>query len=295
MKALAPEGFGSHDFNGGDSVRIFIHLLAKTNAITSIVALLFSDKILSMRIIPIFLILAFSACTVPSQSSPAIGDFNRVTLQAIKSMPEGGGYSGTDATKNKLVLAARENGNGLTFSPTLARPSFCSGATYLVLLKTLQETGQVTPHLAMTLMVAPDQKDGAGLFGRWNANGPGCAKLVADLDCGVNFTSWEKARPGDFLKIWWNENIGGKERGHHVVYLSHDANNVRFWSSNQPGGYGEKTVPLAKCKRILFTRITKPQNIKNAPKLPPTDPWLERMLREDFTWQEVQAKCKVKE
>ena len=208
-------------------------------------------------------------------------------------MPRGGGYSGTDATKNKLSLASTPAPLGLTFTPQKAQPSFCSGATYLVLLKSLQASQKLSPEVAQKLVVARDQKDGQGVFGRWNANGPGCAKLVADLGCGINFTSWEKAQPGDFLKIWWTDQIGGKERGHHVVYLSHDENAVRFWSSNQPNGYGEKTVPLTKCKRVLFTRITAPQKFSNVTRLSPSDPWLERMLRDDFTWTEVAQKCRV--
>lgn len=210
-------------------------------------------------------------------------------------MPRGGGYSGSDATKNKLPLACTIDPIGLVFIPQKAQPSFCSGATYLVFLKSLQASEKLSPQVTQKLVVSQDQKDGHGIFGRWNANGPGCAKLVADLSCGINFTAWKKAQPGDFLKIWWTDQIGGKERGHHVVYLSHNEDSVTFWSSNQPGGYGEKTVPLSKCKRVLFTRITSPKKISNVTKLPPNDPWLERMLRDDFTWAEIAKKCRVRD
>jgi hypothetical protein len=140
-----------------------------------------------------------------------------------------------------------------------------------------------------------DHRDGHGVFGRWNANGPGAAKLVADLGAGVNFTSWDEARPGDFLKIWWTEAIGGRERGHLVVYLGHDAETVRFWSSNQPGGYGVKQVPRSSCRRVLFTRISRPERFRGAGALAGRDEWLERMLRDDFRWDEVVAKCRVVE
>ena len=243
---------------------------------------------------PVSCLLLF-ACSAPSQSTTTAVSFNSLTLQAIKTMPQGGGYSGTDATKNKLPLACTTNAVGLVFAPQKAKPSFCSGATYLVLLKSLQASQKLSPEVAQKLVVTPDQKDGHGVFGRWNSNGPGSAKLVADLACGINFTSWEKAQPGDFLKIWWTDQIGGRERGHLVVYLSHDENSVRFWSSNQPNGYGEKTVPLTQCKRVLFTRITAPQKFSRVTTLPPTDPWLERMLRDDFTWPQVAQKCHVQE
>lgn len=248
-----------------------------------------------MKSLLVFLPLLLFACSAPSQDTTSATPFNQLTLQAIRKMPTGGGYSGSDATKNKLTLASRATPEGLTFSPQSAQPSFCSGATYLVFLKTYQASLKISPPLAKLLIVTPDQQDGHGAFGRWNANGPGCAKFVADLGCGINFTSWEKAQPGDFLKIWWTRKIGGQERGHHVIYLGHDTQNVRFWSSNQPHGYGEKTIPISTCSRVLFTRITTPNRISRATQLPPKDPWLERMLKDDFTWQEVAAKCKVQQ
>ncbi|MBK1833562.1 hypothetical protein [Roseibacillus ishigakijimensis] len=234
------------------------------------------------------------ACASPSQEAGSQPEtFNALTLAALREMPSGGAYSGTDATKNKLVLACRAEGADLVFTPSAARPSFCSGATYLVFLRAAEEAGVLTPAVAQALVVQPDQQDGHGVFGRWNANGPGCAKLIADLGAGMNFTSWEEARPGDFLKIWWTEAIGGRERGHHVVYLGHDAHSVRFWSSNQPAGYGEKTIPREQCRRLLFTRLTQPARLQQVTRLPATDEWLARMLREDFTWQEVVEKCHV--
>ena len=251
-----------------------------------------------MQLLLTLLSLLIFACSAPSQSSneqgPNSQNFNQLTLAAIHTIPSGGGYSGSDATKNKLPLACRLGPEGLHFTPQSARPSFCSGATYLVFLQALQNKQSLSKTITPALIVAPDQQDGTGIFGRWNANGPGCAKLVADLACGQNFTSWENAQPGDFLKIWWNEHIGGRERGHHVVYLSHDATNVRFWSSNQPNGYGEKTIPRTQCKRVLFTRITQPEKISAITRLPKSDPWLTRMLTDDFTWAEVSKKCQVR-
>ena len=232
-----------------------------------------------------FLALLASGCANTSTGSAA-PDFNSKILSAIRTMPTGGGYDGSDATKNLLHGACNLTDGSIGVNANRAKPSFCSGATYLVLLKGL---GSGSPSLIPEI----DHKDGHGVFGRWNANGPGAAKLVADLGAGKNFTSWDAARPGDFLKIWWTDKIGGSERGHHVVYLGHDANSVRFWSSNQPGGYGTKSVPRSDCKRVLFTRITNPEKFSAVRKLPATDPWLARMLREDFTWAEVVAKCRV--
>ena len=234
---------------------------------------------------PVAMLLA-AGCVSSPAGTPQ--DFNKKVLNAVKSMPSGGGYDGSDETKNLLHGACDFAGGGIQVNANRAKPSFCSGATYLVLLKAMGGGPE-------SLLPEIDQKDGHGVFGRWNSNGPGAAKLVADLGAGKNFTSWDEARPGDFLKIWWTEKIGGRERGHLVVYLGHDAETVRFWSSNQPGGYGAKSVPRGDCKRVLFTRVTRPEKFANADGLPAVDRWLARMLLEDFSWKEVVGKCRVSE
>ena len=228
-------------------------------------------------------VIASGCVSVHTSSSP---DFNSKILAAVWAMPTGGGYDGSVPTKNLLHGACDVTDGRIQVSANRVKPSFCSGATYLVLLKALGNGPEA-------LLPEIDQKDGHGVFGRWNSNGPGAAKLVADLGAGKNFTSWDEARPGDFLKIWWTDRIGGSERGHLVVYLGHDAETVRFWSSNQPGGYGMKSAARDECGRVLFTRINRPEKFNTAKKLPAVDPWLARMLREDFTWNEVVAKCGV--
>jgi len=227
-----------------------------------------------------------SGCATGAGGSDA--NFNAKVLAAVRTMPSGGGYDGSDATKNLLAGSCDLTDGVIRVDARRAMPSFCSGATYLVLLEALDFGSEA-------LLPQIDHQDGHGVFGRWNSNGPGSAKLVADLRAGRNFTSWEKAQPGDFLKIWWTDKIGGRERGHLVVYLGHDAKRVRFWSSNQSLGYGTKSVPIADCRRVLFTRITRPERFASAGRLPAEDPWLARMLREDFTWAEVVAKCDVVE
>ncbi len=232
----------------------------------------------------LLVILAAGCTNIAASDAP---DFNSRVLAAIRTMPTGGGYDGSDATKNLLNEACKITGGDILVNANIAKPSFCSGATYLVLLKALGNGSEA-------LLPKIDQQDGHGIFGRWNSNGPGSAKLVADLGAGINFTSWDTAQPGDFLKIWWTDKIGGNERGHLVVYLGHDEKSVRFWSSNQPGGYGEKSVPRGNCRRVLFTRVTRPEKFSSVENLPAVDTWLARMLRDDFTWEEVVTKCRVK-
>jgi hypothetical protein len=230
-------------------------------------------------------VLAVGCIKEPVSDDP---DFNSRVLVAIRTMPSGGGYDASDATKNLLHGACDLMDGRILVNANRAKPSFCSGATYLVLLEALGSGSEA-------LLPEIDQRDGHGVFGRWNSNGPGAAKLVADLGAGKNFTSWDEAQPGDFLKIWWTDQIGGRERGHLVVYLGHDEKTVRLWSSNQPAGYGAKSVPRSDCRRVLFTRISRPERFAAGKNLPAVDPWLARMLREDFTWNEVAAKCRVME
>ena len=50
-------------------------------------------------------------------------------------MPTGGGYDGSDLTKNLLHGACNLTDGKIRVNANQAKPSFCSGATYLVLLK----------------------------------------------------------------------------------------------------------------------------------------------------------------
>lgn len=85
-----------------------------------------------------------------------------------------------------------------------AKPNFCSEATYLIFLAVLNQLNHedrlsLLPAVVQALLVK-DQEDGSGVWGRWNANGPGTARLFHGLGLGRNFTSFEEGQPGDFLK-----------------------------------------------------------------------------------------------
>lgn len=213
-------------------------------------------------------------------------------------MPDGGGYEASQEAVDRLADGVKFRDGRIDQNLKAVGPSFCSGATYLVLLRVIEQLrsqGALTLSRQTLVRLADlDVKDGVEIFGRWNANGPGAAKLFADLGCGVNFTSWAHAQPGDFLKIWWTEAIGGRERGHLVVYLGHSPTEVTFWSSNQPHGYGRKSVSRKKIKHALFTRLTDHRRLAKVRKLPPTDPFLADMLGKDFTWARVTNACRVR-
>jgi hypothetical protein len=209
-------------------------------------------------------------------------EWNEAILAAIESMPIGGGYSiGVDA-RDALISAVLWEDGKPALRPKKAVPSFCSGATYLVLTVALaqqQRAGSLSlsPEAWRALMVE-GQADGAGVWGRWNANGPGTGRLFEETGAGRSFTDLKGARRGDFMKIFWNDSIGASERGHSVVFLGVETEKgeemVAFWSSNQPGGYGSKKVPRSKIKRMLFSRLEQPGRLEEVLNLPPRDPFL---------------------
>lgn len=214
-------------------------------------------------------------------------DFNSIVLEQVARMPSGGGYATTREAHTALNSAV---GDVFEVRPERAVPSYCSGATYLVFLNALKAAaGEGSlPWEALRPRAVPD---GVGIWGRWNSNGPGTARLFHELGLGENFTEYERARAGDFLKIFWNDAVGKKERGHLVVYLGLEDKDgvphVRFWSSNKPNGYGEKSVAKSSVKRAIFSRLTKPENIRNAGSIPKKDDYLAGLLTRESSFAEA--------
>jgi len=221
---------------------------------------------------------------------------NRAVIDALRAMPAGGSYSTGPAANHGLSGAVSDSGGLLSVHESGAVPSYCSEATYLVFLKTLsrlQSSGKLslTPEAVRGLRPA-GQPDGTGIWGRWNANGPGTARLFHELGLGANFTTPHAALPGDFLKIFWNDGIGASEHGHSVVFLGHDpeAETVTFWSSNIPDGYGVRTVPVRRIHRMLFSRLEHPENI-NRPLTSRTDSYLSSLEHRSSSVPEMERQC----
>lgn len=234
---------------------------------------------------------------VHAEANPT--DANRFVLACLHQMPSGGGYSTSSNANRELRNAVMTRNGALEIQPTSATPSYCSEATYLVFLKTLsalQSNHQLslTPE-TVTALRPLGQPDGTGIWGRWNANGPGTARFFYELGLGPNFTDLPRALPGDFLKIFWNDGIGATEHGHSVIFLGTEEKNgikyLKFWSSNMPGGYGEKVVPLSRAHRMLFSRLEYPENI-NRP-LPRSDSYLSSMEHRSSTPAEMAEKCGI--
>ena len=230
------------------------------------------------------------------------GDYNRLILKELESMPDGGVYASyrKDLPEGKRfddlhqtvgdlheALSVDRKGR-LRVNPKKASDlSFCSSATYLLfsrVIERLQKEGVVTAEPAMSEALADvgdkydvigGKLDGIGIFGHWNADGPGTAVLFEKLQLGRNFSNFDEARPGDFLKIFWNEHIGKGERGHLVLYLGKNEEDtaIEVWSSNLQNtdgssGYGRMWVDKNRIERALFSRLESPENLERWLRLP---------------------------
>ncbi len=213
-------------------------------------------------------------------------NFNQELLSVISQMPQGGHYSTRPDAFAALTQRIQILNGTLQINHQFYGPSFCSSATYPAFLKTLENfqltnPGSFNPNAIEQLDVLHNGNflaDGFGAWGRWNANGPGTAGLVHDLNLGENFSddTFRHAKAGDFLKIFWiwGQGVGRNERGHSVVFtkvlpegaIGSAVENVCFWSSHgfddgRESGMGEKCVPRSDIEEMIFSRITKPENI----------------------------------
>lgn len=228
-------------------------------------------------------------------------NFNQALIAAINEMPKGGGYSVRKDAFNALQNSVSLDGSGkLQLKCAGATPTFCTAATYLALLRAMQLYG-IEPDVALSAKLAQvKQPDGVGIWGRWNSNGPAVARMLQQTAAGTSFINREKAGPGDFVKIFWNEHIGKKERGHLVVFIKwvtmpDGKQGMRFWSGNIPKGFGMKDVPLEQCKFMIFSRITKPQNLRRLGELGERDEWLASMLNREYSRAEVIKQLGIKQ
>jgi hypothetical protein len=240
--------------------------------------------------------IAFVIVGLGSQLSFA-GDCNDVVLDQVGKMPSGGRYSVSHFAKIRLQSSAHFESGKFFIIP--AGPSFCSGATYLVFIRTieaLRERGQLNlDYNTLERLIIRDQRDGEGVWGRWNANGPGTARLFHELRLGRNFDNIDQAKPGDFMKIFWSRSVGRNEHGHSTIFLGTenrpDGQYVRYWSSNVPSGYGEKSVPRSKIAYALFSRLETPGNLERITTAPLVDTYLASLLRSRSSISEAGTKC----
>lgn len=228
-------------------------------------------------------------------------DLNGLVLDQVKQMPSGGRYSVSHFATIKLQSAAHFETGKFFIIPTAPYPSFCSGATYIVFIKTieaLRDRGQLELDFpTLNQLIIRDQHDGEGIWGRWNANGPGTARLFHELGLGLNFDKFEDARPGDFMKIFWSQQVGKSEHGHSTIFLGMEnrlgVQYVRYWSSNIPLGYGEKSVPRSKIAYAIFSRLQTPANLSRINNAPLVDSYLASLLRKRSNFAEATRMCGI--
>src|SRR5947207_8736025 len=226
-------------------------------------------------------------CAAIFAHSASATDLNSLILEQMRKMPSGGKYSVSHFAKIKLESAAHFESGKFFVIPTAPYPSFCSGATYIVFIKTieaLRDSGQLQLNFAtLNQLMIRDQHDGEGIWGRWNANGPGTARLFHELGLGQNSDNFNQAKPGDFMKIFWSRQVGKTEHGHSTIFLGTEnrlgVQCVRYWSSNVPSGYGEKSVPRSKIAYAILSRLQTPANLTRINGAPSVDSYLESLLR----------------
>jgi hypothetical protein len=240
--------------------------------------------------------LALGAQAAPGARAPMCGgvDYNAMILKIIKGLPPGGGYS-LDA-QPPTITAENIGGGHWEMRVYDGHPSHCTSATYTVfahLVAMLHNSGAIhlSPEQLRSLAVLktmPDgsaREDGEGPFAIFNSNGAGVAALLKHTGTGFSFRDDKLiyARAGDFLKLFWNGNVGATEHGHQVIYLGSKQSDGRdmicFWSSQKQhrkkrdghaeplylpasaggevqDGYGEVCRPRSDIKGMIFSRVT---------------------------------------
>lgn len=247
-----------------------------------------------MKIIFVILLL-ISTHTLFAQSASS-EQIEQWIFESIEEMPTAGGYELTSRPVKKLKEAFTWNLDALNLDASITTPSYCTSATYLVFYKVLEKywawSGTNTSVAALSVLKPNLEADGLRAWGRWNSNGPGTSKFFYDAQLGRNFSDIDEARPGDFLKIFWNGYIGKREKGHSVIYLGQETIKgvpmIKFWSSSlSTDGYGVKSVPKSDAIRVIFSRLEFPENISNVSDIPEMDSFLSSMLTKDSSWEEV--------
>jgi hypothetical protein len=224
-------------------------------------------------------------------------DYSRMIMEIIKGIPDGGGYSLRSKTVELPTITAHNLGTRRWQMRVYAgRPTHCTGATYAVFAKLvaeLQNSGAILlrPSQLRALAVlrtnpnGTARTDGQGPFAIFNSNGAGAAALIQHTGTGFSFRDDKLtyARPGDFLKLFWNGGVGSNERGHQAIYTGRrkvgGRDMVCFWSSQRQtrkrrggrreslyfpasdggkvhNGYDEVCRPRTDIKAMIFSRIT---------------------------------------
>jgi len=247
------------------------------------------------------LALAIVTPRAAAEPSPCAGiDYNAKILDIIRTLPTGGGYSLGSSFVSPKLQTHNIGGGKWELRVYDGFPSHCTSATYALfghLVALLHNGGKITltADQLRALEVKWQMPDGSRLVdgqGPWwifNSNGAGVAALLKHTGTGMSFRDDKLtyARAGDFLKLFWNGNVGKAEQGHQVVYLGHRTiagrDMICFWGSQKQGkkrrgrtqplyyparaggkvhdGYGEVCRPRSDIKAMIFSRVTCMENL----------------------------------
>ena len=206
----------------------------------------------------------FSLCLLTNLSAgdKLNRDWQRCILAAVDSFPDHGGYY-TGGKPNELFHKTTMRGlhdafqmgkddARPSFDPQQAQPSFCSSATYGVLIKALlmwdtrakisrQAWVNMKPYVGVADELNPDgfgQNDGEGFWGRANANGPGLGVLVAELGAGYSFTAYRGAKSQRNKETPTEQYASAEEWCAHEVWQRAQPGDLMkiFWDRNETRG-----------------------------------------------------------
>ncbi|MBR1881504.1 MAG: hypothetical protein IJ808_00565, partial [Muribaculaceae bacterium] len=209
------------------------------------------------------LILSVLVALMAGAQPPVNWHWQACMLSAIDQFPDRGGYytgSHPNALFAKTTLQGLHEAFVMTredsvpqFLPHRAQPSFCSSATYGVLVKALLtwDTAHVISRDAWRNMkpcvgIADElnaqgmgQDDGVGFWGRANANGPGLGVLVAELDAGVSLTAYRGARNDTVKETPTERYLTDEEWNAHPIWWQAVPGDLMkiFWNRNDTRGH----------------------------------------------------------
>ncbi len=216
-----------------------------------------------MKATRIIAALALTIAAVCAQAgNPTNERWQQCVLAAIDSFPQHGGYytggrPNQDFSKTTLQALNEAYHMRLAdqrpqFNPQKAQPSFCSSATYAVLVKALLmwDTDGKIPRAAW-LNIKPyvgivdyindkglGEDDGFGFWGRANANGPGVAVLVHELKAGYSITAYRGAKSEKNKEKPGERYLTDEEWNAHPVWQQAVPGDIMkiFWNRNETNG-----------------------------------------------------------
>lgn len=139
------------------------------------------------------------------------------------------------------------------FVPSQAQPSFCSSATYAVLIQALldfDKSGVISPdawrnmkpYVGIKDSLNPDglgQDDGVGFWGRCNANGPSLGVLIHELDAGFSITAFRGAKNDTVKETPAERYLTDAEWRAHPIWRQAVRGDLMkiFWNRNESRGH----------------------------------------------------------